>query len=204
MTRFLLSLLLTLAVIAAPALAQDSAEHDSIEASASHCAPWKLEAYRRRDVAAFFGIARSNFQHSILGHRTASVSASRRDSTAPGIWTRCPAGFRTGSLQLSIKLERPLESPVCISIYNRDNQLIARQQLAAIHAGRTDVDIELLDMQLDSNPTSIQLEFQQAIADSTLLSLELNGSCETLGEHRFATYSFAEDQFPASSSLILY
>jgi hypothetical protein len=206
-----LKLILFVLILAASpqsALAQsDAAASSGIGQAVHRFTAWKLEAYRRRDIASQHSLQNSEFQDSILGYRVEAVNGERlTDPQQQGFWARCPEAHRNGRLLLSIEL--PLDHPQAISLqfYNRDNLLFLETAVLELHPGRMDIELPVLpqtEAGLDTNPVSIVLSVHNGNSATGITSLSLHGYCENYGEHLFADLQLAEYDFIPGRRVIL-
>ncbi|MCB1217160.1 hypothetical protein KDL44_07190 [bacterium] len=203
MARILILTLFLLAASPLHALATDNAaQQTAVIHAARSFAPWKLEAYRRRDLAWQLSLSNSQFADSILGNRRAGISQSRREQNPSGIWRSCPEGFRSGALQLELELGSAPAGVLELSLYNHDNGLITSLELNGLQAGLNSLSLDLDPALADANPTSLILHLQ----DGELLQLQgltLSGDCQRFGHHHFAHFSLDGYRLSAGQSLLL-
>ncbi len=205
MVRILIFMILILAASPHPALAQSDADSGPrVTDTTRSFTPWKLEAFRRRDVSHYFNLTRSEFQDSILGYRRAAETGSRPVSQPWGLWRSCPEGYRNGTLTLSLLLPDEHPAELSISLFNRDHELIAEVSVKELHPGRMDIAVPLDPAIADHNPASLLLQVGEAAQRAGISSVRVDGVCQRLGPHNFASFDLAEYVFTAGQSLILF
>ncbi|MCB1220857.1 MAG: hypothetical protein H7A35_04060 [Planctomycetales bacterium] len=203
MARILILMAILIAASPRQALAvSDSSQTSEVIAAARSFVPWKLEAYRRRDVAWSLGLQNSYFEDSILGNRTAAESWSRHEPDPQGVWLACPEGYRSGSMALQIEMDAAAPAGISLELYNRQNQLLVRMDLPALAAGTNEIELPLDLSIADSNPSSLLLTIPDGMALG-ISQLRLTGLCRHFGEHSFARFQLGDLELNGGERLLL-
>lgn len=206
--KYLALIFLMMAFAPVPAMAApDAARQHALEHAARSFSSWKLEAYRRRDVAAHFHMEDSVFHDSLLGYRTDSVSAERRDPEPLRNWQRCPAGYRSAAFVVTIELPASAPAGLEIQLLNRKHELICSRSLDALHAGRTDIEFTLEDqpdVPTDTNPSEILLQYNEQWQGLSITAIRVLGHCGKLGQHEFGRFELSGVSLATARKLILF
>ena len=206
--RYLITLIMICSLGSSPALAgTDAQTHAAIERAAHSFSVWKLEAYRRRELAGHLSLANSVFEESILGHSSSSSFEQSGTAAAGGFWSSCPQGYRSGSFVISLELPAGMPAGLDLQLFNRNHELICSRKLSELHVGRTDIEISLADLTAlpaDPNPVEIILDLSSLTQDCSISSIHIQGQCRKLGLHEFAAFDLAGLQLSAGQRIILF